>query len=330
MLVITDHQTHGKGESIYPLLRTMVKNPVCASIEVASRGNSKNKGFFVSYNSTKVITTCVDDNFAYQDNGKQFTDTDIESDIRDFDVIFIRIDRPVPDQFLNFIIDNVSENKIINNPSGIRKTGSKNFLLNFPEICPPIKLCSSLDEILEFYKRFPIVLKPLQSYGGKGILKIIDDTVWEKEDSYPLKDYMSVLNENLETHGNYLAMKYLKNVSQGDKRVIVVNGKIMGATLRLPKEGSWLCNLSMGGSSSFAEPDEQETKIAETISPSIVESGVVIFGFDTLVDDDGNRVLSEINTLNVGGLLQAEIHSGKPVIRESSDLIWSYICENIG
>ena len=124
-------------------------------------------------------------------------------------------------------------------------------------------------------------------------------------------------------------MKYLKNVDRGDKRVIVVNGKIMGATLRIPKQGSWICNLSAGGSSNLAKADDNEIKISESISPTIIDQGVVIFGFDTLVDDNGNRVLSEINTLNVGGLLQAEMHSGKPVVQDSANLIWSYICEKI-
>lgn len=329
MLVITDHLTHKEGESIYPLLRTMAKNPACSSIEVASRGNLKNQGFFSRHDSTKVVSSLVDDNFTYQDNGEQFTNASLESDIKDFDVLFLRIDRPVTNSFLDFLITHVPQDKIINKPLGIKQTGSKEFLLNFRDICPPIRLCQNIDEILDLYHNFPIVLKPLESYGGKGILRIIDNIVWEKDKHYPLNEYKAIIQKNLETNGNYLAMKYLKNVSQGDKRLIVVNGKIMGATLRLPKEGSWICNLSMGGVSSFAEPDEQEIKIAETISPSIVEKGVVIFGFDTLVDDDGNRVLSEINTLNVGGLLQAEMHSGKPVIQESSNLIWSYICENI-
>jgi glutathione synthase len=329
MLVITDHKTHGKGESIYPLLKAMAKDPACSAIEVASRGTPHNKEFFYDYTSTQITSLLVDDDFAYQENGERFLNANIRAELKDYDVVFIRLDRPVPDEFLDFITTHVPEHRVINRPSGIRVTGAKNFLLNFPELCPPIKLCSSLDEIFEFYQQFPIVLKPLRSYGGKGILRIIDDTVWEGDNQYSFKEYKPVIEENLKNQGEYLAMKYLKNVGQGDKRVIVVNGQIMGATLRIPKEGSWLCNMTAGGSSGFAEPDDNEIKIAQTISPSIVEQGVVIFGFDTLVNDDGNRVLSEINTLNVGGLLQAEMHSGKPVVQDSANLIWSYICEKI-
>jgi glutathione synthase len=329
MLVITDHKTHGKGESIYPLLKAMSNNRACSSIEVASRGKPENQGFFYDYDSTTITSLRVDDNFEYQEGGEDFLKSDIKAKLEDYDVVFIRLDRPVPDEFLDFITTHIPEHRVINRPEGIRATGSKDFLLNFPELCPPIKLCSSLSDILDFYSQFPVVLKPLRSYGGKGIIRIMDDTVWENETQYPLTEYQSVLENNLKNQGQYLAMKYLKNVGQGDKRVIVVNGKIMGTTLRIPKEGSWICNLSAGGSSNFAEPDQNEIKIADTISPSIVEQGVVIFGFDTLVDDTGNRVLSEINTLNVGGLLQAEMHSGKPVVQDSANLMWDYICKNI-
>ena len=126
-----------------------------------------------------------------------------------------------------------------------------------------------------------------------------------------------------------LAMKYLKNVTQGDKRVVVVGGEIQGAILRLPARGSWLCNLKQGGSAAFADVDKSERQIAEVISPILRKQGVLIFGFDTLVDDHGIRRLSEINTLNVGGLLQAQEFSGVPIIKNSANAIWKYIVENI-
>jgi len=263
MLVLTDHKTHGKGESIYPLLKSMNNNPACRSIEVASRGNSDNNSFFYDYSSTDITSLKVDNDFDYQESGERFLKANIKAKLEDYDVVFIRIDRPVTDEFLDFITTHVPEHRIINRPAGIRATGSKDFLLNFPELCPPMRLCSSLSDILEFYAHFPIVLKPLRSYGGKGILRIIEDTVWENDTQYSLNEYQHILEQNLKNKGEYLAMKYLKNVDQGDKRVIVVNGKVMGTTLRIPKQGSWICNLSAGGSSGFAEPNDNEIKIAE-------------------------------------------------------------------
>ena len=329
VLVITDHLTHGKGESIYPLLRQMSHNPLCQSIKVASRGNSKNKDFFEGNKFSEIHTINVDENFKYDIEGKLFLENTSPSKADEFDVLFLRLDRPVSDDFLNFITNHFSEKNIINTPSGIKVTGSKDFLLNFQEICPPLKLCHTIQDVIKFSRQFPIVLKPLRNYGGKGIVKVVDDFVWDNNTRFSFAEYKPVLTKYFRNTGDYLAMKYLKNVNKGDKRVIVVNGEIMGATLRLPQKGSWICNLSVGGSSSFAEPDEQEIKIANTITPRLIEKGVVIYGFDTLVDDNNRRVLSEINTLNVGGLLQAEMHSGQPVIQKSSDLIWEYISKNI-
>jgi glutathione synthase len=122
-----------------------------------------------------------------------------------------------------------------------------------------------------------------------------------------------------------LAMKFLKNVTQGDKRTIVVNREILGAALRLPAPGGWLCNVNQGGHAILAEPDEDEHIIQEILTPMLHRKGVVIFGFDTLVDDDGRRVLSEINTLSIGGLVPLEEMSGKPVLKRAATLLWDYI-----
>ncbi len=85
----------------------------------------------------------------------------------------------------------------------------------------------------------------------------------------------------------------------------------------------------MGASAHFAEPDKEEIQIANTLIPIMKEKEVVIFGFDTLVGDDNRRVLSEINSLNMGGLYEAEYYSGKPIIENASNAIWEYIAENI-
>ncbi|NEQ87675.1 MAG: hypothetical protein F6K26_49110, partial [Moorea sp. SIO2I5] len=79
ILAITDHHTHGGISSIYPLLRTMAKHPVCDSIQVASRGNPKNKEFFYDYTSTELMSLLVDDNFVPQESGEQFLNASIKT-----------------------------------------------------------------------------------------------------------------------------------------------------------------------------------------------------------------------------------------------------------
>ena len=327
VLVLTDHATHRPGESIYPLLREMSRHSDCAMIMVASRSHPENVDFFYNFRSTQVYCRSVTQEFVYEPDGYGFLTKEHVVRIHDFDFLFLRLDRPFPGELFTFLIRNFNEQYIINRPSGIHSTGSKEFLLKFPDICPPMRLCVTIQDVLEFRDHHPIVLKPLKSYGGQGLIRVEGDALWQEESkaSFSDVDVVSELQSLLAEKGPYLGMKFMKNVSQGDKRVIVVNGKIMGAMLRMPREGSWLCNLARGGVSYFADVDEDEKHIAACISPPIIDSGVVIFGFDTLVDDDGHRILSEINTLNVGGLYEAELHSGRPVVKNSSEEIWNYM-----
>jgi glutathione synthase len=123
----------------------------------------------------------------------------------------------------------------------------------------------------------------------------------------------------------FLAMEFLKNVSQGDKRILVLNGQILASSLRLPAEESWLCNVAQGGHSVAAEATSEEIKIIETISPKLLEAGILIFGVDTLVANDGKRILSEINTLSIGGFPQAEKQTKKPILQQTINGIIKYV-----
>ncbi|MBK7409991.1 MAG: hypothetical protein IPJ40_19245 [Saprospirales bacterium] len=124
-------------------------------------------------------------------------------------------------------------------------------------------------------------------------------------------------------------MKYLKNVDQGDKRIIVLTGHILGASIRLPAKGSWMCNVAQGGLATPAVAEAEEQQMAAKLSPLLADRGVIFYGFDTLVNDEGLRTLSEINTLSIGGLVQIANFTGKPVVREAAYLIWEYVKNTI-
>lgn len=326
ILTLTDHSGHSEENSIYALLKQMIQHPQCASVHIASRGNRINDDFFQTPKSNQLQAFKVDESFSFQNNDQQFSSTiqNIKVDTESYDIIFLRLPRPISDGFFSYLTKLFPHQKIINNPLGIQKTSSKQYLLNFPELCPPIQLCKNIDDIIKFSKAFPIVLKPLRNYGGKGIVKIDGNTVVDGQSKILLKDYLPSLEQELD-NGGYLGMKYLKNVKAGDKRIIVVNGKILGASLRLPVEGSWLCNVAQGGRSVLAEADADEQHIIQTLNPSLLKEGIVMCGVDTLVDDSGKRILSEINTLSIGGFPQAEKQLGKPIIKQAIEGIFDYI-----
>ncbi|HAW03161.1 MAG TPA: hypothetical protein DCW83_00665 [Saprospirales bacterium] len=108
---------------------------------------------------------------------------------------------------------------------------------------------------------------------------------------------------------------------------MVVGGKILAASLRIPAKGSWLCNVAQGGTSVYAEVTLQEREIINTITPKLAQYGIFIYGLDTLVADNGDRILSEINTMSIGGFPQAEAQTGRPIIKSLIDKIFEYADE---
>lgn len=323
-LVLTDHSKHSKENSVYALMAKLSQHPNCEKVDIASRGNQMNDSFFEEQETEKLYAIPVDEHFTFDETGEQFSTNGQVVAVRDYNVIILRLPRPVGTDFMGFIAY-LAENKvIINHPNGIEKTSTKAFLFNFPEICPPMKLCKSVDDIVAFSKRFPIVLKPLKEYGGKGLLKIDGDILNDGNQDFDTGDYLRKQKKYIETEG-YLAMKFLKNVSEGDKRILVVNGQVLASSLRLPAKDSWLCNVAKGGRSVLSEITPEEEQIIKRITPKLLNEGVLIYGADTLMDDNGKRVLSEINTLSIGGFPQAETQTGQPILQQTIDGIINYV-----
>lgn len=327
-LVLTDHSKHSSENSIYALMSKLSQHPNCERVDIASRGNSMNDGFFVEQETEKLYAISIDNFFTFDTTQKQFSENGRVVAVRDYDVIILRLPRPVDTDFMGFIAYLGEHKIIINHPDGIEKTSTKAFLLNFPALCPPMKMCHSVEDIIEFSTNFPIVLKPLKEYGGKGILKISGEVLNDGQMDYNTIDYLRQQETYIKNEG-YLAMKYLNNVAQGDKRILVVNGQILASSLRIPAENSWLCNVAQGGRSVLSEVTEEEKHIIKTISPKLLEEGILIYGADTLVDDDGKRVLSEINTLSIGGFPQAEAQTGLPILQQTVDGIMTYCASRL-
>lgn len=323
-LVLTDHSEHSQANSIYVLLAKLAQQPECGKLSVASRGNHANDDFFQNCQATTLFAMDADSDFCFDASGKQFFEDAALVNLADYEVIIMRLPRPISNEFFNFLAEIGRDKVIINHPKGIQSTSTKAFLLNFPEVCPSIRLCHSIEEIMAFAQQFPIVLKPLKEYGGKGILKIKGDILNDGNNDFDTITYLQNLKTYIETEG-FLAMEFLKNVSQGDKRILVVNGQILASSLRLPAENSWLCNIAQGGRSVPTEVTPEEIKIIETISPTLLEAGILIFGADTLVANDGKRILSEVNTLSIGGFLQAEKQTGRPILQQAINGIIQHV-----
>lgn len=323
LLVLTDHSTHTGENSLYALLREMLKNPLCAGIDVASRGLDVNQFFFEKMAVKSLYVSRVHNSFSFSPDGRYFKKDLQKTGLRSYDAILLQLPHPVAPVFWQFLTSEYPSTLFINTPKGIELTGSKAYMLSYPDLCPPMKRCKSIRDIEEFRLNFPIVLKPVRNYGGQGIVKIEGEKVSRAEGGE--LSYSHFIKSLEAKSFDFLGVRFLKNVTQGDKQIVVCNSQILGAALWLPAPNGWVCNIARGAKPTSAEPDEHEKAIIARLNPALVAHGVIFYRIDTLVNDDGKRVLSEINTLDIGGLPEIQEYSRKPVTRQAADLLWSYI-----
>ncbi len=324
ILVLTDHLTHTPSESFYTIVNGLQQSSQCDVLYVASRGEAENSQFFKDASGVLYVC-CPDGSISYSSGGTWLKDNISVVDFSDIDIIFLRIDRPVSDRFLQSLSSRFFNKIVINDPVGVILTGSKEFLLQFPDLVPGVALVSSIEDVFSRLLDGPVVLKPFRGFGGKGIIRVGAEHIYFGHEKVVFEEGKSRLHRILVEQGPMVSMDYLREVAQGDKRIVVFNGCILGAVLRVPKSETWLANASMGASLAKAEVMPEEEEIVRVVDPVLKKHGVVLYGIDTLMGDDGKRVLSEINTLNVGGISQMETYSetdiGEAFVRE----FWKFV-----
>ncbi len=325
LLVVTDHATHSATNSLYKLSVALHADKRSKNVWVCSKGFEQNRDFFSGHPDATLHVSEVNDSFEFDPSGNLLLNTSIPIDKEQIDAVLIRMPQPLDKTFILSLESIASAGKIINRPQGAVLTSSKEFLVQVAHLCPSPRMCYSLREAIDLSRQVEIVLKPIFSYGGRGIVRLSHQNFWHGMERHKAEDISLFLNDE---HFPMLAMKYLPNVSFGDKRTIVVNRQIVGSALRLPAKDSWLCNVAQGGHAIISEANEEELMIERELTPLLYDKGVVMYGFDTLVDDDGLRVLSEINTLSIGGLGPMEELSGKPILKKTAQLLWDYIEAN--
>ncbi len=210
-----------------------------------------------------------------------------ENTMNFFEVIIMRQDPPVDYSFIvnTMILEKAADSgvNVINNPSNLRNLNEKIFALNFPQFCPPTLITSDFEIFNNFLKENEhIVVKPLNSMGGDSIFQL-------KKDDEHLSEVYSKISRDSEV--KFIAQKFLPEISIGDKRILVINGKVpKHAVLRTPPEGEFIGNLAAGGSASTIELNEEDKIIAKTVADKMLDFGLYIVGLDMI----GN-FLTEIN-----------------------------------
>ena len=205
--------------------------------------------------------------------------------LTDFDVILVRQDPPFDMNYLTttYFLEKIKDLVlIVNDPSNIRNCPEKLFVTNFPNLTPPTIISSNLEIIKEFHKEHKkIILKPLYSFGADGVI-LID------ESSQNLASNFEMMQKLYQTP--LIAQKFLVEISDGDKRIFLLDGEPIGAVARVAQKGEIRSNLHIGGSAQKAQLTNRDLEICREISPHLKKLNLLLVGIDVIGD-----YLTEIN-----------------------------------
>ena len=233
----------------------------------------------------------------------------------DLDILWLRQDPPFNMDYLSstYLLDFVGdETLIVNNPFWVRNFPEKLLVLNYPQLMPATIITSRIEVIQEFREKYgDIILKPLYGNGGAGVFKI----------NYNDKNFVALfeLFQMISTEP-LIALEFLPEVINGDKRIILLDGEILGAINRIPKKGEIRSNMHVGGKAVATELSIDEIKICEQIGSTLKEHGQIFVGIDVI----GGK-LTEINVTSPTGLQELEKFENKNLASRVWDKLISKI-----
>ncbi len=216
------------------------------------------------------------------------------TNLEDFDIVLMRQDfnDPLTYNATTYILDHLrGKTLVLNDPTGVRESPEKILITHFPQFAPKTLITRNLEQIREFQKQHgSIILKPMNGFGGMDIyhMKPDDDNISS------IYDMMTRLHPE-----PLIVQKYIPEVRQGDKRIIVVEGEPIAAVLRVPPQGEARANLCAGGSAQATEITDHEKDICKTLKPELVKRGLIFVGIDVIGD-----YVTEINPKSPTGLQQ--------------------------
>ncbi|MEL7399393.1 MAG: glutathione synthase [Pseudomonadota bacterium] len=213
----------------------------------------------------------------------------IQEDIAlsDLNVVLMRKDPPFDNEYIysTYILEAAQRQGVlvVNDPRSLRDCNEKIFATQFPQCCPPV-LVSRNDQLLRNFhqEHGDVIFKPLDGMGGSGIFRCKPDDA-----------NVGVILETLTLHGQQqiMAQKFIPDIRNGDKRILVVDGEPVPYCLaRIPAEGETRGNLAAGGTGVAQPLSDRDRWIVEQVAPSLRERGLLFVGLDVIGD-----YLTEIN-----------------------------------
>ncbi len=220
----------------------------------------------------------------------------------DIDVVLMRQDPPFDLGYITgtHLLERLKgRTLVVNDPVSVRNAPEKVMVLDYARFMPPTFIARRIEDVRLFHERHPgdLVVKPLHGNGGKAVFRVPADG--------------SNLGALVEMFQNawpepYMVQPFLREVSEGDKRIVLVDGEFAGAINRKPGEGEFRSNLAVGGYAEAATLTGAEEEICAAMGPELKRLGLVFVGIDVI----GGKWLTEINVTSPTGIVAIDRFNG--------------------
>jgi len=231
--------------------------------------------------------------------------------LSDYDVVMMRQDPPFDLSYITatHILEKLPKSTlVVNNPFEVRNAPEKIFVTNYPHLMPKTLITRDLQSIKGFREEFKdIIIKPLYGNGGQGVFHVLPSD----------ENFNSILemffNQNKEP---IIIQEYLKDVRNGDKRIILLDGEIVGAINRIPQQGESRSNMHVGGQAHKTILTKRDKFICKEISQSLKDKELLFVGIDIIGD-----FITEINVTSPTGIREIRSHDNIYIEK----LFWDFI-----
>ena len=234
------------------------------------------------------------------------------TDLGTQDVVLMRQDPPFDMGYITatYLLDTIHPRTlVVNDPTEVRTNSEKLYPLAYRQFMPETLITRDVEEIKAFRRAHgDIILKPLYGNGGAGVFRLQDGDT----------NFSSLLELFTQAFSRepFIAQKYLPAVRKGDKRIILVDGKVAGAINRVPAENESRSNMHVGGRAEPTTLTRREEEICEAMGPDLKKRGLIFVGIDVIGD-----YLTEINVTSPTGIRQVKRFGGNDI----AGMIWDAI-----
>jgi glutathione synthase len=217
-------------------------------------------------------------------------------DVGQMDVVLLRQDPPFNMAYITttYLLEQIHpKTLVVNNPSAVRDFPEKWFPTEFAQFMPPTLISRDVKEVEDFRAAYKdIVIKPFYGFGGNGVFRVAPESTL----SLP------------ETDEPMMAQKFLPEVKDQDRRIILIEGKVEAIFGRIPAQGEIRANMRLGGTPVKAEITPRQREICAVVGPVLKAQGLLLVGLDVIGD-----WLTEINITSPTGIVAANaLYGTKP------------------